>query len=441
MIIIMDNTSLPTQPYKGARDFYPEDMRIRNYIFLKWKEVCERFGYEEYDGPFIEPFEIYAAKSGEELVNEQIYSFIDRGDRKVAIRPEMTPTIARMVSQRYSELNYPIRWFSIPNLWRYEKPQKGRLREHFQLNVDIFGIDGVEADIEIIQIIVNLLKEFGADKNMFEIRMGNRILLEDVLKDANIPSSKFKDIMKAIDKLKKISVDDFKYILKEKADLKPKEIDSILSFLQSSNEYILKMKEKSPGAEEILKTMELLKMSGIESYIKYDPSVVRGLDYYTGNVFELFDLSPNNSRAMAGGGRYNNLVEGFIGKRISGVGFGMGDVTFRNFLENWHLLPQIPQTAEYLITVWPKEDDTKSNKYFNAALETADILRKKGRNVILWLDANTKIEKQLKFADKKNIPYAVIIGDDEINNKKITLKDMKEMKQKNLSISEFINII
>ena len=136
----MKEVKLQTQPYKGARDFYPEDMRVRNYIFDNWRKVCRKYGYEEYDGPFLESFDIYAAKSGEELVNEQLYSFEDRGKRKVAIRPEMTPTLARMVSQQYGELVNPIRWFSIPNLWRYEKPQKGRLREHFQLNVDIFGV-------------------------------------------------------------------------------------------------------------------------------------------------------------------------------------------------------------------------------------------------------------------------------------------------------------
>src|SRR3989338_2136475 len=172
--------SLSTQPYKGARDFYPEDKRIQKWMFAKLRDVVESFGYQEYDAQFIENFDLYAAKSGEELVNEQLYSFEDRGGRKVAIRPEMTPTLARMVAGQFKTLPQPIRWFSIPNLWRYEKPQRGRLREHFQLNVDIFGVDGVEADFEVVSIAIDIMKKVGADESMFEIRVGNRRLLNDV---------------------------------------------------------------------------------------------------------------------------------------------------------------------------------------------------------------------------------------------------------------------
>jgi histidyl-tRNA synthetase len=208
-------------------------MEIRNFMFNKWRKVCQRYGYEEYDGPFIEPFEIYAAKSGEELVNEQLYSFEDRAKRKVAIRPEMTPTVARMVSQKFNEIPQPIRWFSIPNLWRYEKPQKGRLREHFQLNADVFGVEGVEADIEIISLLVDLLKEFGAEENMFEIRVNNRRFIDDVYKEIGISETAAKRVNKALDKKSKISPEDFEQLLLEDAKISKNEVQNLNEFLKA----------------------------------------------------------------------------------------------------------------------------------------------------------------------------------------------------------------
>ena len=251
-------SKLGTDPYKGVRDFYPEDMAIENYIFNTWRKVAEKFGYEEYSASILEPTEIYTEKSGAEIVNEQTFTFTDRGDRSVTLRPEMTPTLARMVAARRRNLKYPLRWYSIPNLFRYERPQRGRKREHWQLNCDLLGTAGIEADKEMISLAYAVMKEFGAKDSDFEIRINNS--------DIEI----FKEI-----------------------------VPNLVS----------------------------------------DPTLARGQTYYTGTVFEIFDTNKENSRSIAGGGRYDNLLEIFDVEPIPAVGFGMGDITLRDFLETHKLGP------------------------------------------------------------------------------------------------------
>jgi len=431
---------ISTQSYKGARDFYPEDMQIRNYIFSTWKRICQRFGYEEYDGPFLESFELYEAKSGEELVNEQLYSFIDRGERKVAIRPEMTPTLSRMIAAKHQELTKPIKWFSTPNLWRYEKPQKGRLREHYQLNVDTFGTTGIEADAEVISILINIMLEFGAKENMFEIKVNNRRLMEDVYNKLSIEKEKWYQLGKAIDKKPKISQEAFEEILKVKAQLTSEQIVSICQFLKNPEELINTMGDMSKGAREVKSLLKLLTYSNLDKYVKYNPTVMRGLDYYTGNVFELFDLNPENTRALSGGGRYDDLLKLFIDEELPGVGFGMGDVTMKEFLIGWDLLPEIQTSTEYLVTVWPKDAEKEADTpsiYQKTSIEVANILRNSGKNTSLWLESNTKLDKQLKYADKKGIRFVLIIGEQELKDKTITIKDLKTREQKTDSLEKF----
>lgn len=429
----MAESKLSTQPYKGARDFYPEDMRVRNYIFETWAKVCKSYGYKQYDGPFIEPFDLYAAKSGDELVNEQLYSFTDRGDRKVAIRPEMTPTVARMVAQKLGELPTPIRWFSIPNLWRYEKPQKGRLREHYQLNVDVFGSDQTTAEWEILSIITDILKAFGAKENMFEIRFNNRRFVESFFDEIGIKDGQKLSVIKAIDKKPKISDEAFKEILTETLALDEKQYLATIDFLEDPEKWIKSLSDKSDGATEVTKLLELSKKTELSKFLKLDSTIMRGLDYYTGTVFELFDMTPENNRAMCGGGRYDDLISLFSSQKLSGIGFGMGDVTFRNFLENWDLLPNFEAETEYLVTLWPGSEI----KYTQATLETAQALRKKGKRVEVWLD-NSKLEKQLKYADKTGIKSVLIIGEEEVNNGTITVKDMTAKTQTSVPLEDFL---
>ncbi len=424
---------LSTQPYKGSRDFYPSDMKIRNFIFNNWKKVCKSYGYDEYDGPFLESFEIYAAKSGEELVNEQLYSFTDRGDRKVAIRPEMTPTLARMIAQKINELPRPIRWFSIANFWRYEKPQRGRGREFFQLNTDIFGVEGREADLEIISLMADLMKSFGAKENMFEIRINNRKLMDNFYKKTGFENEQIKIVNKAIDKRNKISKEEFVKWLSEEAKLQPEQITKLSDFIENPYPTINSMcEEKYEGAIELTVLMNLINEMGLNKFTKIDVSTIRGLDYYTGTVFEIFDLNPENSRAIAGGGRYDDLIGLFGNEKLTGTGFAIGDITFTDFLQTWGLLPEINDEVDYFVTLWPSENP----QFIMKALEIAKKLREKGFKVSSWLEKNTKIDKQLKYADKIGAKYTIIVGENELKNDTLLVKDMKEKSQSEIKLED-----
>ena len=429
--------NITIQPYKGSRDFYPEDMKIRNFIFNTWKKVCKSYGYEEYDGPFIESFDLYAAKSGEELVNEQLYSFEDRGKRKVAIRPEMTPTLARMVAQKINELPRPIRWFSIANFWRYEKPQKGRGREFFQLNLDIFGIEGVEADLEVISTSVDILKSFGAKETMFEVRFNNRRLADDIYKEFGFNSEQKKVVNKALDKKLKISQEEFNSWLKDDAKLSGTQLKSLNEYLENPMPMIKKLLLQSKGAQEATKLMNLIEKQDLSTFVKFNPTIIRGLDYYTGNVFEVYDLNPQNIRAIAGGGRYDDLVTAFGKDNLTGTGYAMGDITLKDFLEGWDLLPKFENECEYLVTLWPSED----SKFLDKTLQISKALRNKGLNAQTWLEKNTKIDKQLKYADKKECKYAVIIGENEIKDNLVTIKNLANSSQETKSLEKFLSDI
>ncbi|MDD5050467.1 MAG: ATP phosphoribosyltransferase regulatory subunit [Candidatus Pacebacteria bacterium] len=322
----MADKNLSTDPYKGVRDFYPEDMAIQNYIFSVWKKVAEEFKYQEYSASLLEYAELYRSKGSDEIVNEQMYIFTDKGDREVALRPEMTPTLARMVAAKRKSWKFPLRWFSIPNCFRYERPQRGRKREHWQLNCDIMGIAGIEAEVEIISLAHKIMKEFGAKDEDFEIRLGSRVWLNFLtleLGDAISSEEKKKKLYRLIDIKEK---DKEKYLagLKE-LDIPPSELE----FDTVSDEFLEKI-----GVKNLL---DELAKKGIKN-IHFDKSIVRGFDYYTGMVFEVFDTNPENRRALFGGGRYDNLLEMFGVDPVPTVGFGMGDVTMRDFLET-HKLP------------------------------------------------------------------------------------------------------
>ena len=399
---------LSTQPYKGSRDFYPADFRVREYIFSIWKDVCKSYGYEEYDGPFLESFDLYAAKSGQELVNERLYSFEDKGGRKVAIRPEMTPTLARMVAAKYKELERPIKWFCIPNFWRYEKPQRGRGREFFQLNVDILGVEGPQADFEVLSIAIDIMKKFGAKEGMFELRINDRRLMNQLYSDLGLNDSQISTLNKNLDK---------KLELPE--------------FLKNPQEILNKLdKQGNAGAKSINFVLEAAKKAGIAVFIKFDPTIVRGLDYYTGMVFEQYDLTPGNTRSMFGGGRYDDLLNIFIDAKIPATGLAIGDVNFLNFLKSWKLLPDLSATTEYLVTVWPSED----KKFMEASQKAVEKLRADGKTAEIWLDSSTKLEKQLKYADRKGIQNAVIIGENELSQGKVTIKNLKTQKQETTTL-------
>lgn len=411
--------ALSTQPYKGARDFYPEDKRLQKYMFSVLRQVAERFGYEEYDAPILEPLEIYLAKTGEEIVNEQTYVFEDRGGRKVVIRPEMTPTVSRMVAAKRQELAYPLRWYSIPNLWRYERPQRGRLREHWQLNVDIFGVAGIEAELEIITMVDAIFKAFGADHDMYEIRLNSRQLMDSLLKDyLDLSKQQAHDVGKLIDRFQKLESNDFIKKVDAICDDKQKAhgaVEKLLAVLQAGTIEDLPAELRGhDSAAELTGMLDKLAKAGVTN-ARFDASLMRGFDYYTDIVFEVFDKHPDNNRSMLGGGRYDGLVGLFGVQPVPTVGFGWGDVTLANFLEIHHLLPDLlTETDIYTVLVG---DVTE------AARGVVADLRAAGLNVAVDLSGR-KVGDQLKTADKKGIPFALVIGETELAEGKYNLKDL-----------------
>jgi histidyl-tRNA synthetase len=425
--------ALSTQPYKGARDFYPEDKRMQQYMFTTWRQVIERYGYEEYDAPILEPLDIYLAKTGEEIVNDQTYVFEDRGGRKVVIRPEMTPTVSRMVAGRRQELSYPLRWYSIPNLWRYERPQRGRLREHWQLNVDLFGIADTSAELEMITLVDAIFKEFGAREDSYELHVNHRALMDYLLTELlGLKPAAQHDVSRLIDRLHKM--DRSTFISKVDVLLTPKQreagvTEQLLAILDAKHLSDLpSIAQKQPAAQELQELLRQLKALGITN-VAFDGTLMRGFDYYTGIVFEVFDSDPNNNRSMLGGGRYDGLVGLFGVSPVPTVGFGWGDVTLQNFLLAHHLLPKLrPPTDVYAVFVGDVGD---------AARKVVAELRDEGINVAIGAN-NKKIGDQLKAADKKGIEHILIIGETELKDGTYTLKNLTGGSEQKLTVKEIV---
>ncbi len=406
-------TKISTDSYKGVRDFYPEDMFVQNYIFGVWKSVAESFGYNEYGASILESAELYRAKSGEEIVNEQTYTFKDRGDREVTLRPEMTPTVARMVAARQHDLSFPLRWYSIPNLFRYEKPQRGRLREHWQLNVDLFGVESDEADAEVITIAYQIMKKFGAKDEDFVIRLNSRKLLDDMYKYFSLTPEQSQKVAKIIDKKNKIPADVFEASLSE---ITPDKTTEIIRVIGSAERFMDTVGKDNKNAEGLIKLIEKLEKNGVKNIV-FDPTLMRGFDYYTGVVFEVFDTHPDNNRSVFGGGRYDDLLNIFGARKIPTVGFGAGDVTARDFLETHKLLPEYMPSAELFIC-------TMEPKFAENAEVLAATLRANGVKVATNF-SDKKIGDQVKTADKQKIPYVLVIGENEVAGGTFTLKEMK----------------
>ncbi len=430
---------LSTEPYKGARDFYPDQKRVQNYIFDTWRKTALSFGYEEYDFPFLEKYELYAAKSGEDLVNNQLYSFDDKGGRKVAIRPEKTPSLARMVAAKVRSLPRPIRWFNIGNCWRYEKPQKGRGREFFQFDCDIFGIDAVSADVEVFSIPVEVMKKLGATKEMFEIRVANRKLAEDYMRDEvglkmkiSEKGGQMNKVVKIIDSMNKITQSEFEKELEE-ASVNPTQIQKIYDFVRADLAFLEKYSAGSQGARETLQFFNLVNQLEYGDYFTFRPDIMRQFDYSTGIVIEQFDLNPNNNRSMFGGERYDDLINLFTDEKLSGTGFAMGDMTLLAFLEGWNLVPQLQQEIDFLVTLWPEDP---SDKYLAKSLKVSQALRQKGKSCLTWLEKGTSISQQLRFANKRRAKNAIIIGEKELKTELLTVKNMMTGEQKEVKLAE-----
>ena len=421
---------LSTQPYKGTRDFYPREMKLRNWFFGKIKSSLELACFEEYDGPMLESLELYAAKSGEELAKEQTYNFTDRGGRSLAIRPEMTPTVARMVAAKMGELNYPLKWFCISNMYRYERPQRGRLREFWQLNVDIFGCDTFEADLDVIESAIALLRAFGADETMFRVHINNRRFFNDAIAAiAGTDLEGSRKVSKVVDRKNKVPRENYEAELKT-LGLDDAQIARIDALYQMSVEEATALCPESEGAKELLALFAALEKTGLAKYCLFDFGIIRGLDYYTGTVFEVFDEAPENNRAMFGGGRYDNLV-GLFQKnaKISGVGYGMGDVTLENFLTTHHLIPDLENDGTKVLVT--RFDDVPLEAY----TAIVDILREKEIRTNLYLGSK-KFGKQIDFAAKEHYSHVVIMGGSEQASGTVKVKNLATREEVTVQTTE-----
>lgn len=417
--------ALSKTPYKGTRDFFPKEKRELDYIFKKMRETAELFGYEPYDGPLLEEVELYKAKSGEELINDQIYSFTDRGERFVAIRPEMTPTVARMVAQIHREAAKPIRFYAIPNLMRYEKPQKGRLREHWQFNCDIFGSPGREGEIEILQLAVNLMKSFGATEKNFEILINDRAIVEETFKKRmGLTDEVAYKLYKIVDKAKKVPRDALVEMV-EKLGMSKESEKIFYQYIELKNFDEL---FEFASVDSFKNFVESAKEVGLLPYLVYDPTIVRGLDYYTGVVFEIFDKHPENRRAICGGGAYANLLQIFNEPALNGVGFGLGDVTLKDFLITHALLPDFKTPVNDLLLTF------QSDKAKGKALALASELRNRGVKVISEL-APVKFNKVFSIAEKKGASFVSFMDERELESGSIQIKNMKTKEQEDFAIT------
>jgi histidyl-tRNA synthetase len=427
--------ALSTQPYKGARDFYPEDKRLQNYIFSVWKKVCERYGYEEYTAPVIEPLELFASKTSEEIVNEQTYNFTDRGGRNVVLRPEMTPSVSRMVAARRQELAYPVRWYSIPDCWRYERPQRGRNRQFWQLNVDVFGVATVDADLEIISLADAIMREFGATEEMFTIKINSRKLINLIMSEyLELDANESKKMVQLFDKKDKLEANAFveqaKLIFKPEAQAAG--LDKISQLLKAKNLAELpELLRDSQAVKEVQVLLTLLAEHQITS-VSFDITLMRGFDYYTDIVFEVYDLNPENNRSMFGGGRYDGLVGAFGVEPVPTVGVAMGDVTIENFLESNNLLPKFTSTTDaYMVVI---------GDVLKEAQEAARFLRAKNVNVAVDITAR-KPEKQIKSALKMGIPYLLFIGEQEVQSSRYILRNVETQKEDALTLEEIAGLL
>ena len=421
---------ISTQPYKGTRDFYPDDMRLRNWFFGKIRSALELASYEEYNGPMLESLDMYIAKSGEEIATKQTYNFADRGGRMVAIRPEMTPSVARIVAAKLGELNYPLKWFSIPNMYRYERPQHGRLREFWQLNVDIFGCDTYEADLDVIESAISVMRSFGADETMFKVRINNRRFFNDVIAAVcNTDAEGAKKVSKVVDRKGKVERESYEKDLFE-LGLNSEQIAKIDALYTMNVHEATALCPDSVGSQELVSLFEMLERTGLDKYCVFDFGIIRGLDYYTGTVFEVFDEAPENNRAMFGGGRYDNLVGMFAkNAKISGVGYGMGDVTLEDFLRIHDLIPDIYKSGVKVLVT--RFDDVPYEKY----LELAQSLRELGVTASVYVGSR-KFGKQIDYAVKGHYSHVLIMGASEAESGTVKVKNLETREESTLALGE-----
>ncbi|HMZ43896.1 MAG TPA: histidine--tRNA ligase [Anaerolineales bacterium] len=401
------------QPVKGTREFYPEQMALRNFIYEKVRMASQKFGYQEWDAPFIETIDLYAAKSGEELVKKQSFTFTDRGGDFVTLRPELTPSLARMIAAKQGELTFPVRWWSFGPCWRYEQPQKGRTREFFQWNIDMLGVNSPEADAELIAVAATFLRSVGLTPERAAIYVNNRRLMDSEFDALGLAPERRLDVSNLVDRRTKMDPAKWDSYALE-LGLTQTQLDGLKGILGNFDLW--------KNSEELVRLFSALKALGVSEYVKFDPNIMRGLLYYTGTVFEAFETSGSLKRAILGGGRYDNLLADVGGQPLSGVGFAMGDVVAGIVLQEAGLVPEfIPTPAAVLVTVFDEAMWLKS-------FELAAQLREAGINAMVFPEP-AKLQKQFKFADKMKIKLAVTVGPDEAANGQAAVKNLMTGEQ------------
>ena len=410
------------QPVKGTRDFYPETMAQRVWLYERIRTVARGFGYQEYEGPALEPIALYAAKSGDELVKEQAFVLTDRGGAELALRPELTPTLARMIAQKQAQLPRPIRWWSFGSFWRYERPQKGRSREFLQWNIDLLGVDDPAADAELIAVAAGFFLEAGLGNGQVVLQINNRRLMEGALAKVGVEGDESRaSAFRLIDKREKLSESEWK------------EYAGTLGFSAGQIEDLgglLLNRELWRESDELVPLFELLEAYGVSEMVEFEPSVIRGLDYYTGTVFEARDRD-GEFRAILGGGRYDDLVADVGGDPVPGVGFAMGDVVVTLVLQKYGCLPEFrPAPTRVLVSVFSPE-------MVGASVRVAADLRREGIETELY-PVPIKMAKQFRYADQLGIPFVMIIGPDEAKQERVGLKELASGEQQVLRLEEAV---
>lgn len=410
---------LSTQPYKGTRDFNPQAMRLQKYMFDVMRKAVEKYGYQEYTASLLEESDLYRAKTGEEIVNEQTYTFTDRGGRDVTLRPEMTPTVARMIADAGRNISFPARWYSIPNCFRYERPQRGRLREFWQLNVDLFGVDSANADAETIQVASDLMLAYGADSQTFIIKINSREIIQALFEVLDLETDEQYKLSKLIDRRDKISIEKFE---KESMELVRNRYEIFEQFMRATSiDEIPEMIRESVSVLRLREVVTTLKSVGVTNVV-FEPTLIRGFDYYTGIIFEVFDVNPINSRSLFGGGRYNNLTDLFDAPAIPAIGFGVSDVSIENYLETYGLLPRLVNKTKVRLLVAP--DD-------RAALQSSRMLRETGVSVDVDFSARA-LDKKMKTAQREGYemvttPYGDLFIVKNLISKTSQTLDLKDL--------------
>ena len=416
-----------TQGVRGTRDFYPEDMRLRNWLFDNFTIASLSHGFEEYDAPVLEHEELYTRKQGEEIT-KQLYNFQDKGNRDVSLRPEMTPSLARMVMAKAGSLPMPIKWFSIPQCWRYERTQRGRGREHYQWNVDIWGTTEISADAELISVLVTFFEEVGLTSGDIVIKISSRKVLEEVLGNLGVKGDQFAQTCIIVDKMGKLPSEIIEEQLSELGH-SSEVVSSIQSVLGIKDIKSLKksLEDKSAAVSELNTLFELIDSYGMSDWVEFDASIVRGLAYYTGSVFEAHDRE-GKFRAICGGGRYDNLLSTLGGKDLPATGFGFGDMVIMELLSEKGLVPELISGVDDIVL--PLNQDLRG-----VAVKVASSLRSSDRTVDLVLD-DKKIKWAFKHAERTGARRLVLIAPDEWSRKMVKVKDLETGEESEISIED-----